>query len=371
MTVCIGKMTFSDWVSLPFEGGWTDTFIFRIDSQSCIPPFNYAPLLKRIVASTRKMRSSASIWVQVDAPGEWYTAEVKRSLSGLKLPFAVTRAGGKLDYMNFSFRPKLLYSQSQPPPLLKEKSSSVSQEELRCLQALGRMIKGDEHEVASLIGLSVDATKKLLASLEEKKLVEYKRGEKIQRDKTKPAQMDLFPLWHGNDKGLSIALRSWGVPKGVQFTSRLEKNLLQIGYEHRHHARLWTTWLKSAWPQAEIWAGWSEVRIPGVNVIPDGLAWGRIQGFETLFWLEVGDGHKSRDKITNITTTRLDQAIDLCKRTGVRLIYAQLGTHWVHEAACWACVNLPEDVAVVMDKAGKFEKLPNVEWGKINKLMFM
>ena len=36
-------MTFSDWVSLPFQDGWTDTFIFRIDAQACIPPFEFAP----------------------------------------------------------------------------------------------------------------------------------------------------------------------------------------------------------------------------------------------------------------------------------------------------------------------------------------
>ena len=52
MTVRIGKMTFSDWVSLPFQDGWSDTFIFRIDAQACIPPFEFAPLLKRMAAHT-------------------------------------------------------------------------------------------------------------------------------------------------------------------------------------------------------------------------------------------------------------------------------------------------------------------------------
>ena len=83
MTVRIGKMTFSDWVSLPFQDGWSDTFIFRIDPQACIPPFEYAPLLKRMAAHTFSKRSSASLWVQVDAHGEWYAAEVIRSLKSL------------------------------------------------------------------------------------------------------------------------------------------------------------------------------------------------------------------------------------------------------------------------------------------------
>ena len=123
--------------------------------------------------------------------------------------------------------------------------------------------------------------------------------------------------------------------------------------------------MKSAWPKVEIWAGWSEVRLPGMSVIPDGLAWGRIQGYETLFWLEVGDGHKRRNKITDITTRRLDQARTLCERTGIRLVYVQLSTHWVHEAARWACVDLSKEMAVVMGNQRRIGKLPILEWGKV------
>ena len=100
-------------------------------------------------------------------------------------------------------------------------------------------------------------------------------------------------------------------------------------------------------------------------MIPDGLAWGRIHGYETLFWLEVGDWHKSRLKISKATAKRLEQAMELCKQTGVRLVYAQLRRKWVHEAAKWACVNLPKDVAVVMGSWRKFGKLPIVEWGRV------
>ena len=366
MTVRICNVTFPDWVSLPFQDGWTDTFIFRIDARSCIPPFEFGPLLKRMSAHTRSKRSSASIWVQVDAPGEWYLAEVKRSLlPGLKLPYAVTRVGEEPSYLDFSFPLKLLYSRSQPPPVVEEQQHSVSPEELRCLQALGRMEKGNEQEIAALAGLPVDITHQLLASLEEKNLAVYKISPKIKSDKSKPAQMDLFPLWHPRSRGLSIALRSWGVPNGLDFKNRTEENLQQIGTSHRQISRNWSEWLKSAWPQAEIWTGWSEVRIPGISVIPDGLAWGRIQGYETLFWLEVGDDHKSRDKITDITARRLDQAWKFCKQTGVQLAYTQLSTKWVHEAAKWACVQLPGGMAVVMGNPRRFGELPVIEWGRV------
>ena len=129
---------------------------------------------------------------------------------------------------------------------------------------------------------------------------------------------------------------------------------------------MWTSWLKSAWPQAEIWTGWSEVRIPGLSVIPDGLALGRIQGYETLFWLEVGDDHKDRDQITEITTKRLDQARELCEWTGIRLVYVQLSTNWVHESARWACVDLPSEVAVILGDSRRFGELPVLEWGFAN-----
>ena len=365
MTVRIGDMTFADWVSLPFEGGWTDTFIFRISSQACLPPFDYAPLLKRIVAPTRRKRNSASIWVQVDSPGEWFAAEVRNSLKGLRLPFAVSR-GDEVDHIDFSLPPWLGYASSKHPPILEEKSIPISQEELLCLQALARMRKAPTVcEVASLAGLPVDKAQSLLAGLEKKKLTIYKTGTQIRRGKSKAVQMDLFPSWQLRVKGLSLALRSWGVPQGTEFRPRWEEHLKEIGSEHRITARRWPAWLKSAWPQAEIWTGWSEVGIPGLSVIPDGLAWGRIQGYETLLWLEVGDAHKSREEIIKNTTSRLEQAFELCKRTGVRLVYTQLSVSWVHDATRWACVNLPEDVAVVMGNRNRFGELPVMEWGRV------
>ncbi len=364
MTVRICDMTFSDWISLPFQDGWSDTFIFRIDAQACLPPFEFGPLLKRMAAHTFSKRSSASLWVQVDAPGEWYAAEVIRSLKGSALPFVVTRAGITPNFIDFSFRPPLLYSQSQPPPIVDDKKQSISLEELKCLQALGRMVKGSEQEVASLAGLPVDITVDLLDSLKAKKLAVHKISPKIKRDKSKPEQLDLFPLWHLESKGLSIALRSWGVPIGLDFKNRMEENLQQIGTPHRQISRNWSEWLKSAWPHAEIWTGWSEVCLPEVSVLPDGLAWGRIQGFETLFWLEVGDEHKSKKQIVEITQKRLAEALEFCRKTGIRLVYAQLSPKWVNNIARWASTNLPENAAVVMGNRKKFGELPVVEWGK-------
>jgi hypothetical protein len=147
----------------------------------------------------------------------------------------------------------------------------------------------------------------------------------------------------------------------------MERHQGQIGYRHRHIARLWPAWLKTAWPHAEIWAGWSEVRIPGTSVIPDGLAWGRLHGHEVLFWLEVGDDHKSRKKIMKTTRTRLASALKYCKGTGIWLVYAQLSIPWVHDAVAEACCGLPEWAAVVLGNHRRFGELPVSEWGRVTK----
>jgi hypothetical protein len=367
MTVRVCDVTFSDWVSLPMEGKWSDTFIFRISSQAYLPPFAYGPLLRRIVAKIRYKRPCASLWVQINAPGQWFTVAVHNVLRGLNLPFIVTQEAELPTYAKFSLPPVLSYSRLPDPPAFDVKLPGVTDDELRCLQALGRMIKGLPDEIASLANLPERAVETALVSLQERGMVEYKIGTRILRNGSLPAQPDPVFMWHLKSRGLSTALRNWGVSKGIDFKARKERHQIQIGYRHRHIARLWPAWLKAALPQAEIWAGWSEVRIPGTSVIPDGLAWGRLHGHEVIFWLEVGDDHKSRKKIINTTRTRLAAALKYCKGTGMWLVYAQLSTPWVHDAVLKACDGLPEWAAVVLGNHRQLGELPQVEWGKVTK----
>jgi hypothetical protein len=171
MTVRLGSMTFADWVSLPYQGGWTDTFVFRISARACLPPYAYVPLIKRLtIRKVRNLRRSMSLWVQVDAPGEWFSIELRRSLQGLQLPCAVTN-GEVPKNVDFSYPPWLGVSNSGRPPDVEDEPSSVSPEELLCLQVLGRMVKGDQEEIASLTGLSTGDTTRVLYDLETRKLV--------------------------------------------------------------------------------------------------------------------------------------------------------------------------------------------------------
>lgn len=363
----IGKVIFTDWKSLPFQDGWTDTFIFRMSAISLLPPWDYAKLIRRMAAPIRKLRKSASIWVQAEAPGKWYETEVRMALKGLGLPVAVTGKDG-LDWLDFSYRPWLGVAPSPPPPMVGDDQCPASHEALLCLQALGRMQKGLDDEIASLTGLSVAKIQALLADLQKRRLAVFKIGRRLLRDKSKPAPLDSFPSWHLKRPGLSLALRSWGVPRNLSFRERQEENSYQIGHRHRHVARLWLAWLKVAWPQAEVWTGWSEVRIPSLSVVPDAMAWGRTQGCETLFWLEVGDNHKAGDDIAADIGNRLRQAIQLAERTGVRLVFTLLAPPWVLEEARWGCTRLPANVAVVMEDWGRFGELPPLAWGMLTSL---
>jgi hypothetical protein len=366
MNVRICDVAFSDWISLEHEGRYTDTFIFHIDALNGLPPFGYRPLLQRLVAELNQKRPGASLWIRVDSPGEWYLAEIKRSLlRGFGIPYIVTRAIEQPDYYSFSFRPRLFSPSLTRPPAIDDGFSHVSMEARKCLQVLGRIRKGNEDEIASLTGLSKKVTLDVLYGLKKNKLVEHKIGKKIQKDKSKPVEIDPFPLWHPTRKGLSIALRSWGASKQVEFSAVKELNPHLIGTTHRNISRRWLAWLRSAYPRADIWTGWSETKLPGICVYPDALVWGKIQGYETLFWLEVGDNHKSREEIEKITKKRLESAMKFCQRTGVYLVYAQVSPKWVQDSVSWMCVQLPSDVAVVMEKQRKFGEMPILEWGKV------
>lgn len=224
MTVQVCNVTFSDWTSLPMEGKYSDTFIFRISSQACLPPFAYVPLLRRMVAKVRRKRCCASLWVQVDAPGQWFAVAIHNALRGLNMPFIVTQEGEVPTYVKFSLPPVLSYSRLPDPPVVDGKLPVITAHDLRCLQALGRMIKGEVDEIASLAGLPEDVVATALTSLQERRMVEYKIGTRILQNKSLPAQPDPVFLWHLSQRGLSVALRSWGVPKGIDFKARLEKH---------------------------------------------------------------------------------------------------------------------------------------------------
>jgi len=361
MTIRFGNVTFSGWTSLKYEEGFTDTFIFHIDALNGLPPFGYRPLLQRLTARLNNKRRGASLWLQVEAPGEWYQMEVKHSFSrGFKVPYVVTTAAQVPEWAAFSHRPDTWYSKCTEPPVLQPKPDLVSTDELNCMRVLARIKEGLISEIASLADLDETAVTNAIETLKKKKFL-------LLAPEQENPKMD-GPYWKLTRSGLSYTMRKWNAPPKIDFTGRREGgDPNDIRTPHRHVSRMWTAWLRTAYPKAEIWMGWSEVHIPGISVRPDALAWGRIQGYETLFWLEVGDNHKRKDEIEVDTRTRLEQALLFCHRTGARLIFAQLSPNWVQRYSLWGMKNLPADAAVIMGHERHFGKLPIIEWGKVMK----
>jgi hypothetical protein len=253
----------------------------------------------------------------------------------------------------------------------------LSRDAVACLRVLARIQSGSTSEIAALSGFGIDLARKLLRSLVEKEYAVHISdfvtparpkqtiligGKEISR--SNPGEKKKVPFWQPTKKGISIALRSWGLPPDYYFPERKEFRTPKDS-RHRRRARQWPAWLRKAWPHVDVWSGWSEVYIKGLKATPDALAWGQMDGSETLFWLEVESGHSSGQVIQEKMSRRLNQASAYAENLGVRLVFVLLGMAWVQEAARPALAGIPPTVAVVTGDWTKFGELPVVEWGKV------
>jgi hypothetical protein len=125
--------------------------------------------------------------------------------------------------------------------------------------------------------------------------------------------------------------------------------------------------VSTALPHAEFYSGWSEVGILGLKANSDALAWGTIQGFETMFWLEVENSHSSKHLILDKTTVRWLKATGYAEAVGVHLVFVFLGMPWVRDAARLAFMDVPRTCAVVVAdwSRQKFGQLPFPKWGEV------
>jgi len=176
---------------------------------------------------------------------------------------------------------------------------------------------------------------------------------------------DYWPYWKIRRPGVSAALRTWGVPSGIRFDYRLERTRL-LNSHHRRRSRQWPKWVSLALPHAEIYAGWNEVSIPGLKARPDALAWGRIHGVETLFWLEVESGTFTRSRLVEKMAIRWMKAQGYADAVGVHLIFVLLGMPWVREAARTAFTEISGNCAIIISSWHRlnFGKLPYPKWGE-------
>jgi hypothetical protein len=380
MPVQVGTSVFHGWTAIEYPpAGWTDTFIFSMQHDAGLPPDDYAQLLRKLTWQLNKLRHGASIWVQVDGPGMWYAKEVRRVLRGVNLPIAVTLSGvSQPELESFNLIPYTIKVPSGPPPLAEGwYLGDLSRKQLDCLRVLARLQKGYTKEIASLLGCGIYKARRMLRVLVEKGYALYitdfvkpARPKQMIRFGGKefgcsmPGEKKRYPFWQITKKGTSIALRSWGLPPNYYFPERKEFRT-PPDRKHRRIARQWLAWVKKAWSHAEVWTGWSEVYIKRLAATPDALAWGRLDGWETLFWLEVESGHSSREVLRKKLSRRLWQACAYTQSLNVRLVFVLLAMPWVQEAARPVLAGIPDTVAVVTGNWNEFGRLPVVEWGKV------
>ena len=353
-------------------GLYTYTFIFRISSHEKLPPSDYCDVIHKFVPVMLGNHSIGSIWVQVDAPGLWYPIEIRRGLSISKAPVAVTRVNSnlnpKLSLADFNFKPYTSGHKLPPPVYEADWVSPVSENELACLRVLGRLNQGLTSEIASLAGSSIRTTHDVLSSLAKNKFVDHVFPAE-QKD-SESLYSERYPFWRLRQLGLRTALRSWGVPPGIRFSSRLEET---HGYgeisRHKINARQWLALLReNLGGVAEIWEGWTEVRLTDMRQTPDALAWGKFDNRETLFWLEVESGHMSGEEMLNKIDRRFRGAVRYANERDICLVFGVLAYPWVQNAIKMAFMDMPASVAVIMGNWTEFGKLPIPKWGQVRSL---
>jgi hypothetical protein len=378
MSVRVGSAIFDDHISIELVSNkWTDTFILPVYHDMALPPWDLAEAVKTVIPVLRKLRRGASVWVPVIAPGSWYFDEVKYVLRDASLPVAVTRGRDRPPgILDFS-RPPAIYDAPcrGGVPVDRSPAANLSEKALHSLLVMARLTAAYTNEVASSCMLEDRACRKALWELEKQGYVEYHKGDtqidshlstvRQTSNKGKKKDGDIWPYWRIRRPGLSASLRAWGIPAGSVFGYRSEKNRL-LDSIHRRRSRQWPKWVSKALSHANIYAGWSEVGVPGLKANPDALAWGILEGFETLFWLEVESGHSSRNLILGKTTDRWLKATGYAEAVGVHLVFVFLAMPWVRHAARLAFMDVPETCAVIIADWSRrhFGQLPFPKWGE-------
>src|SRR5271157_975291 len=360
----IGDALFSGWECLEIEPGeYAEIFVFPVSYGAGLMPGDYGQAIRNLAPTVNRLRRGRSaIWVKLDSPEEslWFFRELRAGLKGIPIPIAVTIGNRKPTIKDFSYRP---WTDDRPqtvvppfvPPLAR---NGITDEALACLRILARLGDAFTAEVASLSGLEkISTVEECLKLLSDKGLVEHVIDEKTRR----------YPYWVIRKVGKSLALRSWGIPPGFVFTNYRERMEAPEG-DHRRRSRLWPAWLRStSWKdRAVIYSGWSEAHLVGEKTRPDSLCWGKMEGMETLFWLEVESGHASRANIQEKIARRMRVATSYALDRHVNLVFCVLGMHWVTETAALAFAGLVQNwSSVILGDWSTFGRLPLPTWGRI------
>jgi hypothetical protein len=378
MAVRVGPAVFEDHISIEIvPRKWTDTFIFPVHYNRALPPWDYVDVVNTVVPTLIKMRRGASLWIPVTSPGRWFFEEVKYALRNAPVAVAVTKGYSQPTILDFS-KPPGIFEVPCPGGVHVDEDSilDLSEREVHSLLTMARFSVAYTNEVASSCLMEDRACRTALRALETREFIEYHEHDtnidshlssvRQKASKGEKRDKDIWPYWRIRRPGISAALRIWGVPSGSVFINRSERNRL-LDSIHRRRSRQWPKWVSTAYPHGEIYTGWNELGIPGLKANPDALAWGTLQGTETLFWLEVESGHSSKKLISDKTTSRWLKAAGYAEAVNTQLVFVLLAMPWVREAARFAFMDVPKSCAVVVADWGRqnYGKLPFPKWGEL------
>jgi hypothetical protein len=329
-----------------------DTFRHFISARDGLPPYSQAKIINKIANELAKSgRPDPCLWVSVDAPGVWYMEEIKRLIK-CKIPILVLPTGKRMNN-NWDFKPHA-HPQARPTdvPLLDRRFNlddyGLTKSSLCVLQILARLKTAYTREITSLAGFSETHVRTQLKSLQADHLIEWKKIGK-------------YDGWQIQQKGLRVAHRSWNIPKGMHFAP-FRQEYRYAGERHRRIARMWRTWLETAYDNIDIWDCWTEV--PVQKGIPDALAWGTHNGEETLFWLEVDTGHSSRRTMERIYKKRIRLADQHAYVWKIPVVFCILGAEWVVKSFRSFIPGITPRIAIIGHNWRDFGKLPMYEMGK-------
>ena len=381
MPVKVGPALFEDHTTIELiPHRWTDTLIFPVRHDRALPPWGYAEVVKTVLPVLRNSREGASLWVPVFAPGKWYFDEMKYALRNTSISVAVTQGRTVPGILDFS-KPPGIYNAPvvRPEPAEPPSVTNLSENALRSLLLMSRLTSAYTSEIECYLMLSKHKSRSALRTLAEHGYLEYHpndgnidahlaRFNRKTAKKNRQGMMfngEYWPYWKIRQPGISAALRAWGVPPRSRFHYRVERTRL-LNSPHRRRSRQWPKWISKALPHAEIYAGWNEVSISGLNARPDALAWGKLQHVETLFWLEVESGDTSRKRLIEKTAVRWTKAKAYAEVAGLHLVFVMLSTPWAREAVREVFMDMPGNCAVVTSswQRRNFGKLPFPKWGE-------
>lgn len=319
------------------KSDWYDMCEYRIHSCDTLPPYARAEPIREVAKRLQTLRPGAGLWVNVQGQGKWYAEALRFALRKEFLPIVVTTSDQEPTLLDYRVLPAS-YPHKPPKPTFVMNPFDMTiygrreQSKRRIISVLARLEVARTWEITSVSGLSHTYVRQLLDELKEADLVQ-------------PMMLDKYPAWEITRHGISSAYESWNIPRGMRFApARREQRY--AGQKHRHISRLWRWWLTEAY-WCEIWDCWPEPFLE--PAYPDALAWGEYCGAETLMWLEVDSGKKSRAEIAKTYTHRWQIAKALSDVYNIRLIFVLLAQPWVLDAARFSFSDIPRTMAVVVD----------------------